>query len=252
MESQFYDDLTDVYHLIYADWEASIARQAEVLDGVLRSRWPGCHRLLDAACGIGTQALGLAATGYEVVASDLSPRAVERARREASDRGLEGIHFAVADLRELSTRQPSDFDVVLACDNAVPHLLSDEEIVQAFRQMRAVLRPGGGCVISVRNYAEVDRGASRMVPYGSRVSAEGRVHIFQIWDFLPRDLYDLSLFFVWERAEGPQVQVFRSRYYAVGLDRLAQLLEEAGFVKVERLDGQFFQPLLVGDNPTSG
>jgi len=50
----FYDALAENYHLIFADWEASIARQADVLAGLLG----GARTVLDAACGIGTQALG--------------------------------------------------------------------------------------------------------------------------------------------------------------------------------------------------
>ena len=57
---RFYDELAPFYHLIFPDWEASIRRQAEALDGVIRERWgDGRLSILDVACGIGTQALGL-------------------------------------------------------------------------------------------------------------------------------------------------------------------------------------------------
>src|SRR5262245_59446756 len=121
----FYDRLTPYYHLIFPDWDASIARQAEALDGIIRERW-GAGRLsvLDAACGIGTQAIGMAARGYEVTASDLSAQAIERAGREAAARGLD-VAFSVADMRRLHEHHGRRFDLVIACDNAVPHLLSD-------------------------------------------------------------------------------------------------------------------------------
>jgi hypothetical protein len=38
----------------------------------------------------------------------------------------------------------------------------------------------------------------------------------------------------------------RSRYYAIAPDRIAALMAEAGFDRVERLDEMFFQPVLVG------
>jgi hypothetical protein len=38
----------------------------------------------------------------------------------------------------------------------------------------------------------------------------------------------------------------RATYYAVGIDTLLSLLEEAGFRNVQRLDGRFFQPVVVG------
>jgi hypothetical protein len=39
----------------------------------------------------------------------------------------------------------------------------------------------------------------------------------------------------------------RTRYYAIGTDRLLALMERAGFTSVERLDGRFYQPVLVGN-----
>ena len=40
--------------------------------------------MLDCACGIGTQALGLAAVGYEMEGSDISSGEIDRAQREAA------------------------------------------------------------------------------------------------------------------------------------------------------------------------
>ncbi len=87
--SAFYDELCCYYHLIFADWQTSIDRQAGALDSVIRSEGgPELHTILDCSCGIGTQSLGLVARGYEVTASDLSPAAVARARLEARQRNL--------------------------------------------------------------------------------------------------------------------------------------------------------------------
>jgi hypothetical protein len=44
--------------------------------------------VLDAACGIGTQTLGLIAQGFALTASDLSPGAVTRLQQELDARGL--------------------------------------------------------------------------------------------------------------------------------------------------------------------
>jgi hypothetical protein len=40
--------------------------------------------------------------------------------------------------------------------------------------------------------------------------------------------------------------VKRSRYYAVSTTRLGELMREAGFDHVRRIDGAFYQPVLVG------
>lgn len=126
--ADFYDRLSPFYHLIYPDWEASVSRQASQLDSVIRELWGDrVKTVLDAACGIGTQAVGLAQLGYEVTASDIAPGPIERARHEAANRGL-GIRFSLADVRTLSSSHRGTFDLVIACDNVIPHLLSDDEI----------------------------------------------------------------------------------------------------------------------------
>ena len=44
----------------------------------------------------------------------------------------------------------------------------------------------------------------------------------------------------------PETHVMRSKYYAIGTDRLLNLMRRAGFASVERLDAKFYQPVLVG------
>ena len=68
--TQAYDDLSPYYHLIFQDWHAAIKRQAEIISQLLPSPQE-TGPVLDCACGIGTQALGLAALGYEVEGTDI-------------------------------------------------------------------------------------------------------------------------------------------------------------------------------------
>ncbi len=225
-----------------------MARQAAALDGIIRQRWgEEVRTVLDAACGIGTQALGLAAQGYRVTASDLSHAEVERARREAAVRGLT-VDFTVADMREAFTAHGGpQFDLVIACDNSVPHLLTDDDLRQAFGQFYACLRPGGGCLLTVRDYDREERGGVQIKPVAFRVDPDGvRRLTFQVWES-DGPYYDFSLYLIEDRG-GPDAvtHVLRSRYYAVGTDRLLALMIEAGFADVGRLDDVFYQPVLVG------
>jgi 2-polyprenyl-3-methyl-5-hydroxy-6-metoxy-1,4-benzoquinol methylase len=144
----FYDRLAPLYDLIFVDWDASMEQQAGHLAAIIGERWGAdVQTILDVACGIGTQSIGLARKGFEVTASDLSAGAVERAKVEASRRDVE-ISFSVCDMRVAYDHLGRQFDVVIACDNAIPHLLSDDEIQMAFRQMFACTRPGGGCLVT--------------------------------------------------------------------------------------------------------
>jgi SAM-dependent methyltransferase len=245
----FYDQLAPFYHLIYPDWEASIARQAADLDGIIREYWGGAvSTVIDLTCGIGTQALGLAARGYAVTGSDLAPAAVERARQEALKRSL-ALDLSVADLRTAAAHHRKQFDLVIACDNAVPHLLTDAELLRGFEQMFTCARPGGGCLVTVRDYDREDRTGVQVKPYGVRVEGGRRYLVFQVWEF-HGDVYDLAMYFV-EDAGGRDcvTHVMRSQYYAVGTGKLLALMERAGFTDVRRLDGRFYQPVLVGRKP---
>src|SRR4051794_25159429 len=119
---EFYDGLAPLYHLVYENWEASIERQGKALDSIIRSCLGETPQsILDVACGIGTQCLGLAALGHQVMGSDLSRAAVERARREALTRGM-SVTFTVADMRAPNNHRSRHFDVVLCADNSLPHL----------------------------------------------------------------------------------------------------------------------------------
>jgi SAM-dependent methyltransferase len=251
MTADFYDDLAPFYHLIYEDWESAIDRQGEVLAGLLREAGvvPG-DEVLDAACGIGTQTLGLLARGFRVTASDVSAGALARLRTELAGRGLQAA-TRLDDLRELRCARDASLAAVLACDNSIPHLLDDGQILQAFRSCLRGLRPGGIAVFSVRDYARIERRNPDLRPHAVRIEAGARLLAYQLWEW-DGDCYDLHMYLTRDPDSGPcETRVFRSRYYAIGIARLLQLLQEAGFAQAQRLDEVYFQPLLTARRPTN-
>jgi SAM-dependent methyltransferase len=242
----FYNELAPLYHLVYQDWAASLIRQGEQLDALIRAQWPGSHSVLDLSCGIGTQAIGLARQGYSLVGSDISEISVRRARQESRDHDTT-IPFSVCDMRKAREHHGTGFDVVMSCDNSVPHLLTDQDILLAFQQMLACLTAGGGCIVTVRNYEQEKRGKNIVKPYGVRIENGKRYLLFQVWDF-EGDHYDLAFYFVEEDLSASTVRthVMRSRYYAVSIVKLLELMRHAGFHNVRRVDNAFHQPILVG------
>ena len=203
--------------------------------------------MLDAAVGIGTQALGLLALGFRVTGADLSPGAVARARREAAARRLP-LRSLVADFRGLPVRSGS-IDIVLACDNALPHLESETEIRDALAECLRCVRHGGGCVISLRDYGEPPPpGTVEAQPYSPRTWQGRRYHVRQVWTWHgPR--YDFALEIVPLGDVPDPPTILRSSYLAVPVARVAELMEGVGFARVRRLDDRFFQPVLVGSRP---
>ncbi len=88
--------------------------------------------------------------------------------------------------------------MVLACDNAVPHLLTDEDILTAFQALYTCVRPGGGCLITVRDYDREDRTGIQVKPYGLRIEGSTRYLLFQVWEFRGT-LYELALYCIEDR-----------------------------------------------------
>jgi len=244
---QFYDALAPFYHLLYPDWNAAVLSQGKALVEVIRTasgEFP--TTVLDAACGIGTQSLGLALLGLDVTASDVCPAAVERAKREAEVRELT-LPVSVADMRGLHAHHGRQFGVVLACDNAFVHLLSDEEILKCLKQLYQCTEPGGLCLLSAREYTALDmRGTAQLHPYGVHETAGGRIVPLQVWKSKP-PFYEMTYYFI-EHCEGstPATRAMSVLCNPVPGYKLLRLMDEAGFRDVRRVSDVFFQPVIVG------
>ena len=245
----FYDQLSDDYHLIFPDWDASMRRQGRVLDALIRRHRPsGELEVLDCSCGIGTQAVGLALCGHRVVGTDLSPAAAARAGAEAAARDVP-LAVAASDMRALPFAAAS-FDVVLSADNAFAHLLADGDLRAASAELRRVLRDDGLLVLTLKDYDEA-RVSHRHVTVPSVTStAAGRAVTFQLWDWHEDGVrYDFE--HVQLVPSGPdgswEVKVRRATSRALLRDELSAFVVEAGFADVEWHapdDVGFFQPVL--------
>jgi hypothetical protein len=159
------------------------------------------------------------------------------------------IDFSVCDMRQAHAHHRSQFNIVISADNSITHLLNDEDLLLALRQLYDCTRPGGGCLLTVRDYDREERGTGLVKPYVMREEGDKRYVIFQVWNFVDHRLYDMAMYFVADdRASGQLVtHVFRTRYNAVGTDHLLALMRQAGFTSAERLDGRFYQTVLLGD-----
>ncbi|WP_405537141.1 class I SAM-dependent methyltransferase [Streptomyces sp. NBC_00075] len=246
--ARFYDQLAPDYHLLYADWDASVARQGAALDRVIRERLgAGAGAVLDCACGIGTQAVGLAMRGYDVVGSDVSEVAVGRAVAEAADRGVR-VRGAVGDMRQLPFPD-GRFDAVVCADNALPHLLTEADVRAALVDMRRVLRDGGVLVVSTRPYDEILAERPAATPPSVSRSGGGRAVGFQLWEWhADGERYDYEVFLLEEQGDEWAVRVRRATYWALRRSELARFVVDSGFCEVtwsEPASTGFFQPLLV-------
>ena len=248
MTEDYYNNLAPYYKLIYPNWDASVQRQAGALDSVIQEYVDRtANTSLDVACGIGTQSIGLAKLSYHVTASDLSPTEVEQARKEALRQNVE-IGFQVVDMRQVWETYQRQFDVVIACDNSIPHLLTNEEILLAFRQFFQCAKSGDCCIITVRDYAqlEVNGKGKEMYPRLVHQTDGGHVVMFDVLDF-DGDYYEITTYIVDDAGKSDaQTQVIRGgKYCCIEIPTLEKLFREAGFREVNTLRDRYFQPLLI-------
>ncbi|HEV2590693.1 MAG TPA: class I SAM-dependent methyltransferase [Gaiellaceae bacterium] len=225
MARDFYDDFAADYHLAYGGrWDEAVERQGRALAELL----PDARNVLDCSCGIGTQAVGLALRSYRVTGSDRSTGAIERARREAARLGAD-VRFDVADFRDLSTIA-GEFDAVISCDNALPHLLAPADVVTALEQMRSKLRAGGKLVVTMRDF---DRALEERPPVAHTVRVGDRVLVrLHEWE---GDQYTVR-YLVLDEADGWRVTEHRTRYRAIPRAELEAAAREAGFAASTWLD----------------
>ncbi|MCX4515786.1 class I SAM-dependent methyltransferase [Streptomyces sp. NBC_01619] len=245
--AQFYDDLATDFHVLYEDWDGALARQGETLGEMIHSTLGVAPvNILDCACGIGTQAIGLALQGHHVTGTDLSPVAAVRAAREATRRGL-NVATQTADMRALPFIDDA-FDVVVCADNSLPHLLTDGDIAKALAEMCRVMRSRGLLLISTRPYDEILQARPTATPLRLHNSGISRTISFQLWDWhADGEHYDLEHFQLDSRGGNWFVKVRRATYWALTRERLATFAQRAGFVELAWImpeEGGFFQPLL--------
>jgi SAM-dependent methyltransferase len=102
----------------------------------------GTGRVLDLACGPGIVSAALAAAAREVVAFDLTPEMLRKARERCAAEGLANVTFREGSATELPFADES-FDAVVS-RLAIHHFAEPEKVLaEAFR----VLAPGGTLVI---------------------------------------------------------------------------------------------------------
>jgi SAM-dependent methyltransferase len=95
--------------------------------------------LLDVGCGTGEQTILAALHGARAQGIDISPRAIEAARRKAAERGID-TSFRVHDALHLDTLG-ARFDIII--DSGLFHVFDDAARSQYVTALHAALRPAG-------------------------------------------------------------------------------------------------------------
>ncbi len=249
----FYDELSSSYHLMFGDWRASVRNQGDILDRFLKthlSRTP--TTILDCSVGIGTQAIGLALHGYQVHGTDISPGALTRLGVEMKNFGV-SFTTQLADFRTLSKQVSGEYDLVLAGDNSVSHLLKDDDLNLAMKNIFEKVKPGGAFIATTRDYDALIK--DRPVTTQPVFTEEGGVRkvSFQVWKWA-QDMktYDLEVLFFDEKGDRWTGKSVKGMYRALTRAELERSLGDAGFEDVDwymPAESGFYQPLVLAFRP---
>lgn len=117
-------------------WDSGI--RSRELARVLKEKGIAPCRAVELGCGTGTNAVFLAEQGFEVTAIDLSPTAIDLARKRAESAGVQ-VQFFAADLADLKLDlKPFDFIFDRGCFHCVR-----QDNLEGFREtLKKLSQPG--------------------------------------------------------------------------------------------------------------
>lgn len=246
--SDFYNQIAGDYHLIFKNWEASVRHQGEIIDKIIQKEaMSKCRSILDCSCGIGTQAIGLALCGYEVEGTDISSSAIERAKQEAGKFGVE-IPFKAADFLTLGKQIKGTFDAVISFDNSLPHLLTDEDLLNAAENIGVKLNKNGLFMASIRDYDAIIKSKPSSTPVKA-FNSSGVKHItFQTWEWPKSEpVYIMHMFMLKDNNGKWEVTENCVKYRALERAELTEILEKAGFSSIlwhMPKESGYYQPIV--------
>ncbi len=246
---QFYDQLADDYHLIFADWKESVQQQGAILNKLIKEQgFKPPAKLLDCSCGIGTQAIGLALQGYDIQGTDLSTKSISRAKKEAKNFGVD-INFQPADFRKLSQIIKEQFEIVITCDNSLPHLLTDKDLALAIKNIYKVMLPNGLLIASIRDYDTLLKEKPTVTPVTIYGKGDNRYFSFQEWSWdTKKPIYSLNHFIVKKQKNSWKTDCRNSKYRAIKRAELSKFLKAAGLSSITWYmpkETGYYQPIVI-------
>ncbi len=251
---EFYDQLAGDYHLIFQDWRQGVQRQGKSLDDFIRRLVHGAPDITvyDCSAGIGTQAIGLALQGYIVHATDYSPKAITRAQQEAESFDL-SMTFGVADFRQLGTQVNGAFDVVISCDNSLPHLLTNDDLKLATQNLAQKINSGGLLLISIRDYDAILATKPTTTPLAVYNDATNQRRVsFQVWDWAENaDIYTVNHYII-THSDELITRHHSTQYRALRRTELTAFLQVTDLTDIQwhmPEDSGYYQPIVTARKP---
>ena len=226
-ERPFYDRHADAYDALVTD---PVEPWVEAVHARLRSAGHDQARVLDAGCGTGRHAQGLAGLGHRVALLDASARLLTIARQRCP-----GADAWQADL--CSAAIDTTFDAVL-CRGVLNDLVLQDERDAAIGAFAALCHRGGLLFLDVREAAGSAPRADGQTRRSTASLPDGRQLVFTsrpVWvegRIVVSERYELT-----SRDGRTQVQEYTFEMRPWTRDELVDRLTAHGFVDVQTLPG---------------
>jgi len=155
-------------------------------------------------------------------------------------------------MTNLSSISQNSFDAVIAADNALPHLLSNDELQEALSEIAARLTDDGVLLATIRDYDNLVVARPTMQPPVFHPQEEGYRVVHQVWHWEGNE-YTVHHYLTIPTSQGWLSKHFASGYCALLRANLNNALLATGFGDIrwlEPAETSFYQPIVLARKTT--
>jgi len=226
-ETPLYDAFSGDYDR-FVNWEDRLAHDLPFLQEELGR--VGANRVLDVACGTGWHAIALSRRGYEVVATDISARMIERARENGVREGVP-VRFVQAGFGQLAGQVGRGFGGLICMGNSLPHVPNAQALRETLADFAAVLCAGGVLIVQQRNFDQVCGQRQRFMPLQTHREGDREWLFLRFYDFGEGSM---TFHMVTMRREGGKwdYEIQATELLPILRQQLVELLAETGWAEI--------------------
>jgi len=220
-----YSGFAGVYDLLMDDFD--YPAWAEYYIALMERNGGRVQSVCECACGTGSLTVQFARRGYKLTGVDISEEMLEQAAEKARQSGMR-IQFVRQDM--CSLQLPKPVDAILCTCDGVNYLTTDKRVSAFFKRAYEQLRPGGVFAFDISSPHKL-RNVLGNAFFG--LEREEAAYLWQ--NTLSDDIVNMDItFFLKTDEEDLYERVHENHRQKIHeTARLKELLEEAGFTRIE-------------------
>lgn len=231
--ASFYDKFNEqIDYKAWADYVVSYFKEYNIADDAI---------ILDAACGTGKMTVELAARGYDMIGTDISPEMLMQAREAADEREVSPL-FLLQDLTKMDL-----YGTVMAitcCLDSLNYLENEKDLGKFFSLAHNYIEPGGLLIFDLNSRHKFEK------VYADNCYVMQDDNVFLTWqNFYDEDTCDCQFvldFFIKDKNGHYTRKTEEQTEHYFELDTVKKLLVENGF-SVEYLHSDFYKAIVSED-----